>query len=144
MRSVPMKLMLATVLLAFSVVAAAGSMQCLIGVPMESMPKEPPKAESPASCCPTPEAPIQAPEPMGDDCCCIDVLEKNSVDFSAKPLADLKIDFAILPQPAVTFLLTEELVPFSQIRLPEIHGPPGPDLEYHSPRAPPSKLFPLI
>ncbi|MBC8064697.1 MAG: hypothetical protein H7Y17_07690 [Chlorobia bacterium] len=125
-------------MLAFSVVASAGSMPCLLGLPMEPVkPVVATESMSPDHGCCKPKAEAPKPVEQKNKCCCIDTLTKNAVDFGVAKAVDFRIDFAILSSPVVRLELLEPIFAVEQIRWPEVHGPPGITLSQDSPRAPP-------
>lgn len=126
---------LALVLMAFSVVGAAGTMRCFFGLPMEEMVAVAAPVEA-SDCCPSKIA-TPDPAPSRQACCCVDVMEKSIIEVNAAAPVVFVIDFPILDSPAPSFEFAEVEVPVQQIRWPEVHGPPGIERIPASPRAPP-------
>lgn len=134
----PFRISLATVLLAFSVVASAGSMPCLLGLPMKVVePVVATESVAPDHGCCKPKAAIPKPVEQKNKCCCIDTLAKNAVDFSGVKAVDFRFDIAVFSTPVVRVEMLEPIIAVEQIRWPEVHGPPGITLSQDSPRAPP-------
>lgn len=125
---------LAILLMGFSVVGSAGSMKCFFGGPMEEVAAVAP-VESTDCCVPEVEAP--KPEPESSKCCCIDVMEKSIIEVNKTSPVAFQIEFLIIEAELPKFDLDQPIIPFEQIRWPEVHGPPGISITPASPRAPP-------
>ncbi len=132
-----MKVGLAILLMAFSVVASAGSMKCLFGLSMEESKPVAAAPMKPGNCCPEPEPVKPAPTSDSDKCCCIDTLKKSVVDQTNPALSDFRIDFEIIAPESPEFtVITKINVPWQPF-WPDVHGPPGPLILTSESRAPP-------
>lgn len=129
------RITLAIVLMGFSVVGSAGSMKCLFGGPMEEVAAVAPV--KPTDCC-TPEVEAPKPEPESSKCCCIDVMEKSIIEVNKTAPVAFQIDFPIIDAELPRFEFDQAIIPFEQVRWPEVHGPPGITASPNSPRAPPA------
>lgn len=125
--------MLAVLLAATAVVSSAGTMRCLVGLPMSACGKvEAPKPKA-HDCC----AAKAAKKPT-NKCCCIDALKKSPNDSAKSATFEVRFDFPILIEEPPKFEAVVTTSENKQIRWPEAHAPPGPDRTPSAPRAPPA------
>lgn len=133
--SISAKVLIAALLAATAVVSSAGTMRCLLGLPMSACAKvEAPKPKAEHDCC-APKAKAEKPK---NKCCCIDALKKAPNDGDKSATFEVRFDFPIIVEEPPKFEPLATISTAQQIRWPEIHAPPGPNRTPSAPRAPPA------
>ncbi len=132
--SITVKFALATLLVGSSVVASAGTIRCLFGMPMACTTLEKPVPKAPVEDCCHPKK--VAPKKV-NKCCCIEALKKSPTENATASSLEFRLDFPIFLAAPIRFAFAKPIFVVSQIRWPEVHGPPGDVPLSESPRAPP-------
>ncbi len=130
--TIAVKFFLAALLAGSTVVASAGTIRCLLGIPMACAMAEKPVQPEKEDCC----HPQKAAPKKANKCCCLDA-KKSPHESATTTSLDLRLDFPILLDAPIQFVFANPIVVVSQIRWPEVHGPPGSSQAPTQTRAPP-------
>ncbi|MBN9501642.1 MAG: hypothetical protein BGO01_15795 [Armatimonadetes bacterium 55-13] len=142
--SIAAKLTLAMLVMVAASVASAGSIRCYLGLPMKDCFMTPVGTKTPVvqpapeadSCC-HPKATIVKQAPKPNECCCIEAMKQPHTNGIQAAAPEFRLDFAIILVAPLEVPVCHTEPAVTQIRWPEIHGPPGIERTPDSPRAPP-------